>query len=100
MDDAPYTPRRDVILIADASPEGQTIAQALRMQGFAVAFAPIERLEARVLDETPRVLLVDIDEPGARDAIERLRELPGGEAVELVCLGNLLRAAEVGATSA
>jgi hypothetical protein len=100
LDDAPNTPRRDVILIADASPEGQTIAQALRAQGFAVAFSPIERLEARVLDEAPRVLLVDIDEPGARDAIERLRELPDGRDVELVCLGSLSRAHEVGATSA
>ncbi|MRG96959.1 hypothetical protein [Polyangium spumosum] len=100
MEEAPNTPRRDVILIADASAEGQTIAAALRAQGFAVAFAPIERLEARVLDESPRVLLVDIDQPGARDAIERLRELPGGADAELVCLGSHLRAAEIGATSA
>ncbi|MDC0741007.1 hypothetical protein [Polyangium mundeleinium] len=100
MEEAPNTPRRDVILIADASAEGQTIASALRAQGFAVAFAPIERLEARVLDEAPRVVLVDIDQPGARDAIERLRELPGGEDAELVCLGSRLRAAEIGAHSA
>ncbi|MDI1435146.1 hypothetical protein [Polyangium sorediatum] len=100
MEEAPNTPRRDVILIADASAEGQTIASALRAQGFAVAFAPIERLEARVLDESPRVLLVDIDQPGARDAIERLQELPGGEDAELVCLGSRLRAAEIGAHSA
>ncbi|MDI1444916.1 hypothetical protein [Polyangium sp. 6x1] len=99
MEEAPNTPRRDVILIADASAEGQTIASALRAQGFAVAFAPIERLEARVLDESPRVLLVDIDQPGARDAIERLRELPGGEDAELVCLGSRIRAAEIGAHS-
>ncbi|HVK63216.1 MAG TPA: hypothetical protein VM694_02010, partial [Polyangium sp.] len=100
MEEAPNTPRRDVILIADASAEGQTIASALRAQGFAVAFAPIERLEARVLDESPRVLLVDIDQPGARDAIERLRELPGGTDAELVCLGSRMRAAEIGAHSA
>ncbi len=100
MEEAPNTPRRDVILIADASTEGQTIATALRAQGFLVAFAPIERLEARVIDESPRVLLVDIDQPGARDAIERLRELPGGEDPELVCLGSRIRAAEIGATSA
>lgn len=99
-DEPPNTPRHDVILIADASPEGQTIAAALRTRGFAVAFSPIERLEARVLDEMPRVLLVDIDQPGARDAIERLRELPAGQSAELVCLGSLQRAAEVGATSA
>jgi len=99
-DEAPNTPRRDVILIADASAEGQTIAAALRARGFAVAFSPIERLEARVLDEVPRVLLVDIDQPGARDAIERLRELPAGQSAELVCLGSLARAVEVGATSA
>jgi hypothetical protein len=100
VDDAPLTPRRDVVLIADASAEGQVIATALRARGFAVAFAPIERLEARVLEEAPRVLLVDIDQPGARDAIERLRELPGGQEPELCCLGSLARAAEVGATSA
>lgn len=100
IDEAPNTPRRDVILIADASAEGQAIASALRSQGFAVAFSPIERLEARVLAEAPRVLLVDIDEPGARDAIERLRELPFGHRVELVCFGNPSRAAEIGASSA
>jgi hypothetical protein len=99
-DEAPNTPRGDVILIADASAEGQTVAAALRARGFAVAFSAIERLEARVLDETPRVLLVDIDQPGARDAIERLRELPAGQSAEVVCLGSLARAGEVGATSA
>ncbi len=100
LDDTPHTVHRDVILMADASPEGLAIAAALRTQGFAVASSSIDHLEVRVLDESPRVLIVDIDEPGARDAIERIRELAEGTRAELVCLGNPARAAEVGATTA
>lgn len=100
LDDAPNTVHRDVILMADASAEGQAIAVALRAQGFAVAISTVERLEVSVLDESPRVLIVDIDQPGARDAIERIRELSEGERAELVCLGSPMRAAEVGATTA
>ena len=100
LDDASPTVHRDVILLADASPEGLAIAAALRTQGFAVATSPVERLEASVLDESPRVLIVEIDDPGARDAIERIRELPEGVRAELVCLGSPSRAAEVGATTA
>lgn len=100
LDDTAHTVHRDVILMADASPEGQAIAAALRTQGFAVATSSVERLEASVLDESPRVLIVDIDEPGACDAIERIRDLPEGARAELVCLGDPSRAAEVGATTA
>lgn len=98
LDDAPHTVHRDVILLADASPEGLAIAAALRTQGFAVATSTVERLAASVLEESPRVLIVDIDEPGARDAIEHIRDLPEGIRAELVCLGSPSRAAEVGAT--
>ncbi len=98
LDDAPHTVHRDVILLADTSPEGLAIAAALRVQGFAVATSTIDRLEACVVDESPRVLIVDIDEPGAREAIEHIRDMPEGIRAELVCLGSPLRAAEVGAT--
>lgn len=99
-EDTPHTVHRDVILMADASPEGQAIAAALRTQGFAVARSSVERLDESVLEESPRVLIVDIDAPGVLSAIERIRELPEGARAELVCLGNPLRAAEVGATTA
>lgn len=99
LDDPPHTVHRDVILMADGSPEGLAIAAALRTQGFAVATSSIERLEASVLDESPRVLIVDIDEPGAIDTIGRIRDLPEGVRAELVCLGDPARAAEVGATT-
>ncbi len=98
-EDTPHTVHRDVILMADASPEGQAIAAALRTQGFAVARSSVERLEESVVEESPRVLIVDIDAPGVLDAIERIRELPEGARAELVCLGSPLRAAEVGATT-
>ena len=58
LDDAPHAVHRDVILLADASPEGLAIAAALRTQGFAVATSTIERLEASVVEESPRVLIV------------------------------------------
>lgn len=99
LDDPPHTVHRDVILMVDASPEGLAIAAALRTQGFAVATSSIERLEASVLDESPRVLIVDIDEPGAIETIGRIRDLPEGIRAELVCLGDPARAAEVGSTT-
>jgi hypothetical protein len=99
LDDTPHSVRRDVVLMADTSPEGLAIATALRTQGFAVATSSIERLEESVLEESPRVLIVDIDEPEAINVIARIRDLPEGGRSELVCLGDPARAAKVGATT-
>jgi CheY-like chemotaxis protein len=97
--DATNAPSRgDAILIADASPEGEAIAAALRARGFAVTEVTPELLGARVIAEAPRAIVVDVDMPGTLEAVERLRELSIGAQAEIVCLGDPARAAELGAT--
>ena len=96
--DAPF--RGDAILVADPTPEGVAIADALRMRGFLVIELAPEHLDARAIAESPRAVVVDIDHPGAIEAVERLRELSTGAHPELFFLGDPVRAAELGATRA
>ena len=95
---APF--RGDAILIADPSPEGSAIADALRMRGFIVIELAPEHLDARAIAESPRAVVVDIDHLGAIEAVERLRELSVGAPPEVFFLGDPARAAEMGATRA
>ena len=95
---APF--RGDAILIADPSPEGGAIADALRMRGFIVIELAPEHLDARAIAESPRAVVVDIDHLGAIEAVERLRELSVGAPPEVFFLGDPARAAEMGATRA
>jgi len=87
--------RGDAIVLADSSVEGETIAGALRTRGFIVFDAPLSLLEARVAGEDPRVVIVDVDQPGAIEKTKRMRATPAGERAELLCLGDPLRAAEL-----
>jgi hypothetical protein len=95
---APF--RGDAILIADPSPEGAAIADALRLRGFIVIELAPEHLDARAIAESPRAVVVDIDHLGAIEAVERLRELSVGAPPEVFFLGDPARAAEMGATRA
>lgn len=90
------TPRGDVVLVTDASAEGEVLASALRGRGFEVHDVPLALLEARVVHERPDVLVIDIDESGAGEAVDRVRELAAGAAAEIVCVGDPIRAAELG----
>jgi hypothetical protein len=99
-DPAHAAARGHAILIADASREGEVIAEALRAKGFSVGELDAEMLEARALSETPRAILVDVDQPGVLEAVEHLLELSAGPPLEIFCLGDPMRAAEVGATRA
>ncbi len=86
----------DAILTTDASAEGEACAAALRAQGYHVIDVPLSLLEARAIGEVPRVIIVDVDQPGALEAVERLRELAAGSAAALVCIGHREKAAELG----
>jgi hypothetical protein len=90
----------DVVVISDPSAEGHELVQALRSRGYVVFEAPLALLEARVADEAPRVIVVDVDQPGAVETVERLREAGTAPRAELFCVGDAARAAELGATAA
>src|SRR5262249_35807149 len=65
-----------------------------RERGITVVETPLRTLAARITAEAPRVLVVDVDQTGAVEAIERVRDT---SAAELLCIGDTLRAAELGA---
>jgi hypothetical protein len=90
----------EAILLADPSMSGPAIAAALRARSFAVIEVRAESLAARAFAESPWAILVDVDQPGAIEAVERARELLSGSAPEIFCLGDPLRAAELGETRA
>jgi hypothetical protein len=88
----------DTILVSVAPPDGALIAAALRERGFAVMEAPLQMLGARAAGEAPQVMIVDLDPPGALDMVERARDAV--PRAELLCVGDPLRAAEIGMTRA
>ncbi|MGK4008705.1 hypothetical protein WMF31_39220 [Sorangium sp. So ce1036] len=88
--------RAGAILLADASPEGEAIGTALRSRGFDVTATSIAELEARLGRDAPRVVIVDIDQPGAIEALERLyHHRPGGVAASVLLVGDPARSAEL-----
>lgn len=92
--------RGEVVLISDASADGERIAAELRERGLTVITAPLALLEARVLAEAPQVVIIDIDQPGAFEAIERMLEFSPGATATLICIGDPNRAAEIRALGA
>ncbi len=94
------TRRGHLVLVTDASAEGESIGSALRARGFLVVDVPLGLLEARVAGERPDALVIDIDEPGASEALDRVRERSAGAAAEVVCVGDPIRAAELGVAAA
>jgi hypothetical protein len=87
--------RGDVVLLADSSVEGEDIASNLRTRGFVVFDVALGLLEARIASEAPRVVILDVDQPGALERAKRVRDVPHGADVEILCVGDPLRAAEL-----
>ncbi|MGK3988394.1 hypothetical protein WME99_35455 [Sorangium sp. So ce136] len=87
--------RADAVVLADASAEGAAIGAALRGRGFEVIAAPIDELEARLAIDAPRVVIVDVDQPGAIEVLERLYQRPGGVAASVLLVGDPVRSAEL-----
>jgi hypothetical protein len=56
--------------------------------GYVVVDVPMSMLFARVAVQRPRVVLIDADTEGALESVERLRELPDAEGVDIVFLGR------------
>ncbi len=76
------------IFVSDPSAEAERIAQALRATGYVVVDVPMSMLFARVAVQRPRVVLIDADTEGALESVERLRELPDAEDIDVVFLGR------------
>lgn len=76
------------VFVSDPSAEAERIAQALRTSGYVVVDVPMSMLLARVAVQRPRVILVDADTDGALESIERLRDLPDAEDIDVVFLGK------------
>jgi hypothetical protein len=80
---------RPTIFVSDPSAEAERIAHALRAIGYVVVDVPMSMLFARVAVQRPRLVLIDADTEGALESVERLRELPDAEGVEVVFLGRI-----------
>lgn len=93
-------PKGDLVLISDASTEASTITYALKQRGFNVAPTPLAQLESRMLAESPRVMIVDIDQPGVFEALERVGDVAIDHGVELVFMGDPQRASTLRALGA
>ena len=92
---APARSPRSGVLIAGAPADGEAIATALRARGFDVSRVPLAQLEARVASEGPSVVIVDIDQDGAVEAIERLHRRPTARQPLVLLLGDPVRSAEL-----
>lgn len=84
--------RGDVIVLADASVEGEDLASILRARGFIVFDVPLALLESRVETEDPRIVVADVDQPGAIEKLQAIRRI---SRAHVFCLGDPLRAAEL-----
>lgn len=73
-----------IVFTTDAAPEAERIADTLRTAGYVVVDVPLAALVARVQVESPNVVLVDADAPGAIDTIAQLRRSPGAGAIDFV----------------
>lgn len=80
------------VFVSDPSAEAERIAQVLRATGYIVVDVPMSMLLARVAVQHPRLVLVDADADGALESVERLRELPDADGIEVVFLGHAGRA--------
>ncbi len=74
--------------VSDPSAEAERLAQALRSAGHVVVDVPAAMLIARVAVQPPVAVFLDADTERLSDVIERLRELPEGQAVTIILLGE------------
>lgn len=89
--------RSDIVVLCDASVEGEDIASILRTRGFVVYDVPLALLESRMSSDPPRLVIVDIDQHGAVEKVRRIRSVD--EHPDVFCIGDALRAAEIDAFS-
>ncbi len=80
-----------LIFVSDASAEAERLTAALRARGYLTVDVPLGLLVGRVAVQRPSLVLCDADAPGALDAVERMRELAGGQTVDVLFVGEPAR---------
>ncbi len=76
------------IFVSDASAEAERLTEALRQRGYLVVDVPLGLLLGRLAAQRPALILCDADAAGALETIARLREVRGGESVEVIFFGE------------
>jgi hypothetical protein len=74
------------IFVSDASAEAERLTASLRSRGYLVVDVPLGLLLGRVGAQRPAMVLCDADSPDVLDVIERVKEVPGPRAIEVVFL--------------
>jgi hypothetical protein len=72
------------IFVSDASAEAERLTASLRSRGYLVVDVPLGLLLGRVGAQRPAIVLCDADAPDALDTIERVRDVPGAQAIEIL----------------
>ncbi|MCL4750401.1 MAG: hypothetical protein KJ015_09580 [Myxococcales bacterium] len=77
-----------LIFMSDASAEAERLMSALRNRGYSVVEVPLALLVGRVSVQKPALILCDVDAAPALEQVRRLREVPGGNQVDIVFFGQ------------
>ena len=88
-----------LIFVSDASAEAERLMMALRARGYPVVDVPLALLVSRVSVQRPSLILCDADAPAALETIQRVRETPGGNRVDVLFLGEPGRTVEQNAAA-
>ncbi|MEP7050503.1 MAG: hypothetical protein ABJB12_09135 [Pseudomonadota bacterium] len=77
-----------LIFVSDASAEAERLTTALRARGYPVIDVPLALLVSRVSVQRPSLILCDADAGPALETIQRVRETPGGNRIDVLFLGE------------
>ena len=83
-----------LIFVSDASAEAERLTTALRGRGYPVIDVPLGLLVSRVSVQRPSLILCDADATAALETIQRVRETPGGNRIDVLFLGEPGRAVD------
>ncbi len=83
-----------LIFVSDASAEAERLTTALRSRGYPVIDVPLGLLVSRVSVQRPSLILCDADATPALETIQRVREIPGGNRIDVLFLGEPGRAVD------
>ncbi|HVJ15722.1 MAG TPA: hypothetical protein VM686_09775 [Polyangiaceae bacterium] len=77
-----------LVFISDASAEAERLSAALRARGYALYDVPLGLLVSRVAVQRPALVICDADAPGAIETVQRVREVGGGQRIDVIFLGE------------